>query len=221
MPPKPRSQEGIQRDKQRIIDAALDIVHEKGLEKLSIRKLSARLDMSATNIYNYFYNKDEIYLHILINGFEKIQEFHREALEGVEAPAEQLEIYLRCLCRFWKEYPAYYQLMFSTEDPKCMDYIGTPIEELAKQEKENAMESYYLLRDIISRCSPELGEKALDITTVRIVSEIHGFINLCHNNIMRELGADPYVIIDDLLEHIISPLCGFEYKCTDSRTGQY
>lgn len=206
MPPKPRTPEEKQRDKQRIIDAALSIVQKQGLDGLSIRKLSGMLNMSATNIYNYFYNKDEIYLHILITGFDLVHKAHEKALIGVDDPLEQLEISLSTFVRLAEQHPAYYQLMFSTQDPKYTDYVGTPIEKMAAEQKARAMMAFNYLEDIVSKCIPNLSPAELRVNTARIFSEIHGYVNIQHNHVLREMDCDSQLLLDNLVEHIMAPI---------------
>src|ERR1700761_7778082 len=43
---------------QRIIDAALTLLQQDGLNNLSLRKLAAQLDMQAPALYWHFKNKD-------------------------------------------------------------------------------------------------------------------------------------------------------------------
>ena len=92
--------------------------------------------------------------------------------------------------------------MFSTSDPKSFDYIGTPLEELAKKEKDNAMNSYFYLLDIIKECSPALKESRARTTATRIICEIHGVISLYHSNIILEISSDIDDVVDSLVEHI-------------------
>jgi len=205
MPPKPRTPEQKQQDKQKIIDAALAIVQKSGLDGLTIRKLSAKLKMSSTNIYNYFYNKDEIYLHILISGFQLLQSEQAAKLEDMTDPLQRLEHFLRCWAGFGMRHPAYYQLMFSTQDPKSMDYTDTPIEELARYEKAVAMRSFDQLQELISACAPDLTGETLRTTSIRIACEVHGGINFYHSNIIREMYGDPMEILEDIMQHILAP----------------
>lgn len=46
--------------KKKIMDAAVEIIHEQGYEKLSIRKIAARIEYSPTTIYIYYKDKAEI-----------------------------------------------------------------------------------------------------------------------------------------------------------------
>lgn len=203
MPPKPRTAQQLSDDKQKIIDEALKIVQKHGLASLTIRKLSTKLNMSATNIYNYFYNKDEIYLHILINGFEILQKDQTQKMIGCKDPIDQLEKFMRSFIEFGIHYPSHYQLMFSTQDPKSLDYVGTPIEALANHEKDIAMRTFQQLRDIIKTCKPMMHEDEIKILASRIGCELHGCVNFHHSNIIKELDADPMDVLNNLIQHIL------------------
>lgn len=50
----------IERLKGRILDSALDIIIHVGMDGLTMRKLAAKMGMTAPNLYNYFSGKDEI-----------------------------------------------------------------------------------------------------------------------------------------------------------------
>lgn len=47
-------------NRERIVDAALELLGEVGLEKLSTRRLAARLDIRNASLYWHFRNKDEL-----------------------------------------------------------------------------------------------------------------------------------------------------------------
>ena len=48
------------RTRQEILDAAMELVQEKGPDKLSMRELARRVDYSPAGLYEYYENKDEI-----------------------------------------------------------------------------------------------------------------------------------------------------------------
>ena len=72
MPREQRSPKEIESVRQEIMEHALAIVVSDGLDDLSMRKLAGRLGVTAKTIYNYFHNKDKIYLHLLIRGFKAL-----------------------------------------------------------------------------------------------------------------------------------------------------
>lgn len=206
MPPKSRSKEQFTNDKDKIIDQALKIIEKQGLSALTMRKLASKMGMSATNLYNYFYNKDELYLYILIQGFTLLKTELEASLVTLDKPLEKLEKYVRIFIDFGLKHQGYYHLMMSTQDPKSMDYSNGSLVDLAKYEKENAMAVFYLLETIVKSCLPDNTSDCFVISS-RIVCELHGVINLTHSKIIRELGSEAQPIIDNLVESI---LCEFK-----------
>lgn len=203
MPPKPKTEEQLHKDKDKIIEVALGIIRKHGLEGLTMRKLSAKLHMSAANMYNYFYSKDEIYLYILITGFELLHGLLLQAIINVEDPKERLNRFLRAFVRFGMENAAYYELMFSTQDPKSLDFLHSPTEDLAQQEKNSAMRSFVMLGDLISACMPEKSQSEIFTISTRIACELHGCVHLYHTSIIKEIGAPMKGVLDNLIEHIM------------------
>ncbi|MBV1684063.1 TetR/AcrR family transcriptional regulator [Eubacterium callanderi] len=204
MPPKSRSKKQFSNDKEKIVEQALKIIEIQGLNALTMRKLASKMGMSATNLYNYFYNKDELYLYILVQGFNLLKAELESSIETNSPPLQQLENYLRIFIHFGLEHQGYYHLMMSTKDPKAMDYDDESLVDLAKYEKSNAMSVFYLLESIVKSCLLlKTSNSDSFIITSRIICEIHGFINLTHSNIIREIGANSDFIIDNLIESIL------------------
>lgn len=206
MPPKQKTEVQRDKDKQEIIYAALEIITKQGLEGLSMRKLASNLHMSSANIYNYFYNKDEIYLHILIAGFDLLYNNLSEAIAEYENPIEQMEQCVRTYIQFGMQYSSYYELMFSTKDPKSLDYVDSPVEQLAQREKDDSIRSLTLFNSLVSRCLPSKTDGEIFISATRIICELHGCINLYHSNVMKEIGAKIDDITEDIVLHIVSDL---------------
>lgn len=203
MPPKPKTEEQLREDKGRIIDVALQIISRHGLEGLTMRKLSSDLHMSAANMYNYFFNKDEIYLYVLITGFNLLEQQLMASLQKEAEPLERLDRFMRSFIKFGMENKSYYELMFSTQDPKSQDYHNSPVQELAQQEKDKAMSAFALLSNLISEYFPSKSASEVFIISTRIACEMHGYIHLYHTNIIREIGAPAPDVLDNLLHHIL------------------
>lgn len=204
MPPKSRSKKQFSSDKEKIVEQALKIIEKQGLDALTMRKLASKMGMSATNLYNYFYNKDELYLYILLQGFNLLKAELESSIETSSPPLQQLENYLRVFIHFGLEHQGYYHLMMSTQDPKSMDYEDESLVDFAEYEKSNAMSVFHLLEAIVKNCLllKKSNSNSFIIAT-RIICEIHGFINLMHSNIIREIGVGSSSIIENLIENIL------------------
>jgi len=206
MPPKPKTDVQRDGDKREIISGALDIIMKHGLEGLSMRKLGTKVHMSSANIYNYFYNKDEIYLHILITGFDLLYENLSDAIADYKDPLKRMEQCVRTFIKFGIDYGSYYELMFSTKDPKSLDYVNSPVEQLARSEKEDSLRSLVLFNSLVKECMPSKTEGEIFTCAARIICELHGLLNLYHSNVFKEIGADFEDMTENIVLHIVADL---------------
>ncbi len=204
MPPKAKTPEEMALEREKIIKEAMVLVNKSGLPGLTMRKLATALKMSATNIYNYFENKDEIYLYILLDSFNMIYEIIHDSLDSEKSALENLEAYLRTLVDFGMTHESRYELMFSTKDPKSLDYADSPSAILAAQQKESAMRPYHLLYGILEELDFTEDKDEIWLTTGRIIAEVHGAIHLHHTHILSETLNDPKLIFENLIKHILS-----------------
>ena len=69
----------FRRNKQAILDAALEIIREAGPAALSMRALGERSDYSAAGLYEYFGGKDEIIAAVCEQGNERLTAHMRRA----------------------------------------------------------------------------------------------------------------------------------------------
>ena len=124
--PEPREQ---QREdlRQRIVEAARDIVSEQGLDALSMRALALRIEHSPGTIYLYFKDKDELLRSVMSEGFRRLGVSIREELDrqGDEAsPLQQYAATGRGYARFALENTGYFRTMFKM--PRVAQLEGCP-----------------------------------------------------------------------------------------------
>lgn len=62
----------VEEKKQRILDAALTIIQEEGIDGLSIRKIASRIQQTPGIIYHYYKDKDAILEAIVMSGYKEI-----------------------------------------------------------------------------------------------------------------------------------------------------
>ncbi len=64
---------------QAILDSAVDVIYEQGIEAVSIRQIARASGMGRSSIYTYFNNREDI-LHVALRqvlaAFEKLQISH-------------------------------------------------------------------------------------------------------------------------------------------------
>jgi AcrR family transcriptional regulator len=80
-----------------IQQASIDIINEEGYEKLSIRKIAARIEYSSTNIYNYFENKGKIIESIIImKSMDVVVKVEKKLQKAADKSIEeQFELFVR------------------------------------------------------------------------------------------------------------------------------
>jgi AcrR family transcriptional regulator len=190
MPRTPRRPEEIEAEKQRILGEALNIIAESGYEGLTMRGLGQRLGVAAKTIYNYFQNKDEVYLQV---GTREFDALHGELLEGYKSsqdPFEKLEAMTKRFLAFGLSHSSNYDLMFGLQIPKSRDFFGSPSEGMAVRLLSGALR----VRDLVVRVISEIAESGGDFTEEEIVlhsmawlTGMHGILSLYNNAILSYL----------------------------------
>lgn len=193
MPKAVRSESDINSVKEIIRDSALEIVFNEGFNALSMRKIGKKTSMTAANLYNYFSNKDEIYLSIQQKGFEILGcQFSKINLEN-EDPVIQLQKMLKAYIDFGVANPDLYEIMFTRNTPKYSDYIGTKLEPAAIKEKETALhllkEAIKLLNNIIKQ-NPSVTVPDVRFRVIQVWTAIHGVVSLYNSRILQEVEPD-------------------------------
>ena len=201
----PRDPEKIEQVKTRILDKALDIIISGGLDALTMRKLAARTGMTAPNLYNYFSGKDEIYLSIVIRGFEMLHAALRTQYDHHDDKSVRARAMIDAYMQFGMAHPQYYDIMFTRPTPKYNDYLGTPFEHLSETEYTLSME----IAAIAGQVAADLTGRPQDDPAVlrrviQIWSLLHGMITL-HNSGVVDYVTDSTdqiyrTIIDEFLE---------------------
>ena len=100
---------------QEIIQSAIELIAEEGIQKLTIKNLSARVGVTEGAIYRHFTSKLEILLGILSLFENSTLNLIAVAGEGSGEPLRQLELLFKEHFRRFKENPAMASVIFSEE----------------------------------------------------------------------------------------------------------
>jgi len=95
-----------------ILDAAGELFLEQGYEGFSMRRVAELIGYSATTIYRYYEDKDDLLFAVVNEGFSEFARQLKEAAEGVSNPLKRLEALWHAYVRFGLNNPVYYQMMF-------------------------------------------------------------------------------------------------------------
>ena len=99
-----------------ITDAARDILADDGVEALSMRSVAERVGVSATAIYHYFQNKEELVGQVVQQGFERFGEQLRQvAEEHPRGSLERVRAIGEAYLTFALENQAYFRVLFGPQ----------------------------------------------------------------------------------------------------------
>lgn len=154
-----------------ILAAAKDLFLAHGYEGFSLRQVAEEVGYSPTTIYLYFSDKDELLLHVCLEGFQTFGVMLRAGYESSDDPRKRLEALGEQYFKFGLENPANYRLMF-------MQRTDIRMEELPEGYKSTEDSFGYLFRTVQECIS--VGYLQGDPQTLAnfIWSGIHGIVAL-------------------------------------------
>jgi len=98
--------------REQILEVAGEVFLERGYEHFSMRQVAERIGYSATTIYNYFENKDDLLFAVVDLGFERFSAELQAAADSGADPRDKLDAIGEAYVRFGLENPMHYELMF-------------------------------------------------------------------------------------------------------------
>lgn len=101
-----------QRTHQAILDAARQLVHEKGIDGLSMRAIAERIDYSPAGLYEYFGSKEEIISAICQQGHRRLRAYMEQVDRALPVEEYMIEIGLAYI-EFATQNPDFFLLMFT------------------------------------------------------------------------------------------------------------
>jgi AcrR family transcriptional regulator len=110
--------------RQRIVEAARDLLSEGGLAALSMRAIAERIEYSPATIYLYFRDKDDLVRQVVHAGFDQLREYTSAELKALSETADAADEYAatgRAYVRFALENTAYFRVMFELPGAACVE----------------------------------------------------------------------------------------------------
>jgi AcrR family transcriptional regulator len=101
----------------KILDAARELFVTHGYEAVTMRKIAAKIDYSATALYTHFADKEALLLALCDADFLALRHAF-DRIARIADPIERLRALGRAYVAFALEYPNHYKLMFMTRHPE-------------------------------------------------------------------------------------------------------
>lgn len=203
-----RSKEEIETIKNKILEHALTMIVDHGYEGFSIRKLGPHVGIAPKTVYNYFRNKDELYLHVLTRGFEILYDELCRSVDPLEEPFDKLSALALAYVRFGIEKPYYYDIMFTRYVPKYNDFVGKPQEPIALNELQTALKPFDFVVRVMAEIAAVHGvvhKNDARTAVIQLMAGLHGIVSLKNNSILGYVSGDPDNLVDTLLANILAP----------------
>ena len=113
------------RTRESILNAAIELIMEAGIDNLQMRELAERVDYSIGGLYAYFGSKDEIVEAVCVEGETRLS-----AYLGAVPLDQPVEDYLQALGTAYINYarnnPQYFKLTFSYLQAGAQEYTREP-----------------------------------------------------------------------------------------------
>ena len=157
--------------RREILDSAREMFISDGYDGFSMRKLARKIDYSATTIYLYFKNKDDLLFGICEEFFAIFFAELNHIRSVSQDPIEILRQAFLYLMNFGLKHPTQYKLIFFTKS-----VYGTR-EELVEKESM-ARNTYFVFKEIVQDCvnSGKLQEIEVDVIVDTLGIASHGVI---------------------------------------------
>jgi AcrR family transcriptional regulator len=99
-----------------ILDAARDLMAERGLAAVSMRSVAERVGVSATALYHYFENKQDLVDRVVRGAFERFATYLEEAIRREpKGSFGRVRAIGEAYISFALEHEAYFRVMFSIQ----------------------------------------------------------------------------------------------------------
>jgi AcrR family transcriptional regulator len=205
MPKVQRTTDEIYAVKAQILKQAVDLMNRIGYQDFSMRGLAREIKVTPPTLYSYFQDKDEIYLCVLTEGFSRLYDLIVAAYERSDDPIRRMQAITRAYVDFGLTSANFYNLMFTWHVPKYNDFIGTPLEPVARIELETSLQVTNLTIKAIQECAGKnhtLPEADARYLLVYCWSTLHGYIAGLNNTLLNYMHETPGSVKEEMLNLI-------------------
>lgn len=176
--------------RQEILDAARELFVAEGYNSVSMRKIADKIGYSATTIYLYFKDKNDLLNRICEQTFVRLEQ-NITAIHGLsDNPLEKLRAGMREYIHFGLNNPEQYTIVFITPLPR--DYVP--------ENTGTGAAAFDTMRKVVAECVDANYLRINDVETISqtLWASIHGLTAL----LIQHPGF-PFVERDKLIDSLI------------------
>lgn len=179
-----------------ILQVSRSLLVKEGFGKMSMRKIAKEVDISATSIYLYFKNKDELLLALIESSIAHLADILQKQLKDGDDPIQKLEKLADGFIYFALNHPQEYEII----------YMVRP-EEMPKfpKEKFNQIRKVYeLLADIIDEGCQKGVLQVEDplMSAYTVWAQLHGVASVViSKRLDTRIPVEPFV--KQAVDHVI------------------
>jgi AcrR family transcriptional regulator len=118
MPPRVKTDAEKQQIRTVIMDAARELFIHRGVEAVTMRAVANKIGYSATSIYLYFSDKEQLLREVVDADVLKLAKALQSTL-SISDPLERFLQFARHYVQFALTNPNHYRMMFMTQHPPC------------------------------------------------------------------------------------------------------
>lgn len=181
--------------RQALLDAAMEVVRERGVEGLTLREVARRADVSHAAPYHHFQDKGALIASIAVDGFERFTASLSDARDRTEGShLDRIRAEGSAYVRFAFEEPDRFKLMWR---PELRGTDDTEVDEVG-------MRSYRVLIDEVEAGQREGEIRAGDPGSLSLAawSAVHGLSMILVDGPLRDRVTD-WAMAEPLLEPVL------------------
>jgi AcrR family transcriptional regulator len=182
--------------KDRIIDAARQVLLSDGYRNFSLRKIAREIGVSATSIYLHFENKDGLIHSLMEEAIERLNTQLEAQIDVSEDPITKLEALAREYVNFALNHPREYQVIYLISSDEMTRY--------PKEKFRKARRGYEIVISVFEQgvASGLIAEDKPRIAAYTFWAQLHGVMSVVLSKRLDN-RIDQTDFIEESIDHII------------------
>lgn len=161
---------GIQERKERekehrreeILNAAQLVFFEKGLANATMDEIAEKAELSKGTLYLYYASKEDLYLAVMVRGFDLLHEMCLKSVEASSSPAEAIWNLGKTYFEFYEKHLSFFRMFYFLQSPTLHKQVSPDMMEACNQQTNR---TWKLVIDLFQRGIDE-GEFRKDVNPV-------------------------------------------------------